>query len=310
MTAPAKPRRLAGLPDVERLAAKLDAACQPVGRSRLELPLTVAAYGLVLLGAQDELREQGIEPLAAQEDPVAGLRGVFTLAQLAAPWLAGHLDALVGWTEREEPDPAAVRAVRKCATVLAGYDLAQAFSLRDGGLNGCADLLGTLYTIGLSHSSKRGQGTFYTPWNVALMMATMTVGGHPDGPGALPPDARILEPACGSGVMVLAAAAALRDAGRDPAACTWMCVDTDPMAIALCGINCLAYGLGPHVELVCGDALTLPVPAAAAAEPAQQHLAVEAPTTPRPVRPPRPAAAPPPAAVRQPSLFGEEEFDG
>jgi type I restriction-modification system DNA methylase subunit len=62
-----------------------------------------------------------------------------------------------------------------------------------------------------SHGNRKYLGQFFTPWPIATLMSAMTMDDHP-------PDKliRICEPACGSGVMMLAFVnRALQQWGRD-----------------------------------------------------------------------------------------------
>ena len=66
-----------------------------------------------------------------------------------------------------------------------------------------ADLLGSAYMeLALSRKGQQWNGEFHTPKNVADLMARLTVGDA----GAFPAEGPITvcEPACGSGVMILA----------------------------------------------------------------------------------------------------------
>lgn len=64
------------------------------------------------------------------------------------------------------------------------------------------DILGPVYMELRSRGSKQALGQFFTPWPIASMMARMTAGTRPattEGPLF-----RVCDPACGSGVMLLA----------------------------------------------------------------------------------------------------------
>lgn len=109
-------------------------------------------------------------------------------------------------------------------------------------------------------------GQFFTPFEVSLMMARMTLGDcsmmierHKF--------IRIGEPACGAGGMVLAAAQVIRELGHDVAQVAWFdCTDLSQLAYHLCFIQmCMANvsGVVRHANTLTGEkpfdfAITLP----------------------------------------------------
>jgi hypothetical protein len=109
-----------------------------------------------------------------------------------------------------------------------------------------ADLLGILYTGIRAPSGRKATGAFYTPANVALMMAEML---------DIEEGKSILEPAVGTGGMFLGAARAMRRSGRRPHRCMWTGIDVDARAVACAAVNSVAWMLGPFVRLVVGNAL-------------------------------------------------------
>lgn len=79
----------------------------------------------------------------------------------------------------------------------------QAIVMREAG-HGYHDILGPTYQELGSRHRRAGLGQFFTPWSVALMMAEMTLGDPEPKPDGSP--ITVLDPACGAGVMLLAAA--------------------------------------------------------------------------------------------------------
>ncbi|WP_181376245.1 N-6 DNA methylase [Novimethylophilus kurashikiensis] len=63
------------------------------------------------------------------------------------------------------------------------------------------DILGPMYMELASHGSRQGLAQFFTPFPVASMMARMSMGDLEAHDGGL---IRVCDPACGSGVMLLA----------------------------------------------------------------------------------------------------------
>jgi len=66
-----------------------------------------------------------------------------------------------------------------------------------------SDILGPIYTELRGKGSKQVLGQSFTPWPVASMMSRMTAGERPE-PASDGRLIRICDPACGSGVMMLA----------------------------------------------------------------------------------------------------------
>ena len=63
------------------------------------------------------------------------------------------------------------------------------------------DVIGPLYMELASRGGRQQLGQFFTPWNIASMMAKITGSETPEDNGQL---VRVCDPACGSGVMLLA----------------------------------------------------------------------------------------------------------
>ena len=132
-----------------------------------------------------------------------------------------------------------------------------------------AAAVGPLYESLLSAAHRRGLGAFYTPPGLA---AWMVAAALPDPPAAGPLP-RVVDPACGGGVFLLAAARRLearaRAGGhahpRRAAAAALFGVDRDPGALAVCRAILAAEGYPvPAGHLVAGDALLGPWPVDAA----------------------------------------------
>ena len=122
------------------------------------------------------------------------------------------------------------------------------------------DVLGPLYMELASRGGRSALGQFFTPFHISSMMAQMTIGDvPPDDNGSL---YRVCDPACGSGVMLLAfAQQALRQWGK--AALLRLSLtgcDLDPFcarmlavqAIANCNLHELQLG---EVLVLCGNSL-------------------------------------------------------
>lgn len=111
------------------------------------------------------------------------------------------------------------------------------------------DLLGSVYMM-LEQGEKR-LGQYFTPFPVAQLMAAVTLSDlRPLEPRQAPMN--ILEPACGSGVMILAAAEYIEQ--RSPGMIArgevqFFGVDRDPVCVAMCNLNMRLHGIGRVVTL-------------------------------------------------------------
>ncbi|WP_425953261.1 N-6 DNA methylase [Ralstonia pseudosolanacearum] len=122
------------------------------------------------------------------------------------------------------------------------------------------DILGPLYQELASLGGKQILGQFFTPWSVASMMSRML---ELSGPKASP--SRLLaacDPACGSGVMMLAAASAILELHGPRGLLKWsFCgCDLDPICARMMAIqflaNCASHRLEVgEVIVFCGDSL-------------------------------------------------------
>ena len=119
------------------------------------------------------------------------------------------------------------------------------------------DFLGELY-MGLDFGSS-WHGQYFTPWHVAHMMAEMTLAGCEETVMANG-YASVLDPTCGSGCMLIAAASAYkRDAKEREYQSDILFVgqDLDPTVALMCYIQLSILGCAGYV--VIGNSLTNPV---------------------------------------------------
>lgn len=131
-----------------------------------------------------------------------------------------------------------------------------------------ADVLGPVYSEVASRGKRQRAGQFFTPWDLSVLIAELTLNAANWEPGPNPKDPeglwRILEPACGSGAMLLAAFAELvRRHGPEPLrywyAQAW---DIDLTCARVCALQIMAtlmmegWTLG-EIVIVRGDSLSL-----------------------------------------------------
>jgi type I restriction-modification system DNA methylase subunit len=133
-------------------------------------------------------------------------------------------------------------AFKQVLEVIAGTDL----SGRDG-TGEPADLLGTTYQLLRTHGSKNQLAAFFTPPPLARLLGAVNEASQGDA---------LYEPTLGTGALFLGARESLTRRGIDPWTCGWFGMDIDSLAVALAGMNAIAWGLGPHVWLHAGNSLT------------------------------------------------------
>jgi hypothetical protein len=112
------------------------------------------------------------------------------------------------------------------------------------------DYLGEISQRVRSDAAKSARGEYYTPYNVSLMMAMMTGVGPGD---------RVLDPACGSGRMLLAALEVCRrnHPGELPEV---FGIDISPDAVRLCRLNLALAGIHPAHRVELANFLTMSPP--------------------------------------------------
>lgn len=97
--------------------------------------------------------------------------------------------------------------------------------------------------------SSRNSGQFFTPWNVASMMAQMALGDDPTSGFSKERPLTIYEPAAGSGVMLLAA---IDHIGPDPhrnELVRYYAIDIDLTCVKMTRIQLLLYGTNGYEQL-------------------------------------------------------------
>jgi hypothetical protein len=213
------------------------------GGSSLEVPLsTVAALALTVPRDPDgpDLADQILAWPTDKFD--AFLRGVWTMFVRVRPDLWPRVHSLAAWLW-SNPSATQVRAARAVAEAALRAGQLHLTGDRDRVCE--VDLFGILWQDLCSRGSRKGTGQFFTPGCVTQLLGRLC-----------PPEehSSFHEPAVGTGGIVLGAARAMRELGRDPATVLWFCCDIDPTVAALCAVNTHIWGL-PRVLVGVGDAL-------------------------------------------------------
>lgn len=115
--------------------------------------------------------------------------------------------------------------------------------MREAG-HGCHDVIGPAYEQLASAHARAGFGQFFTPWNVAVMTAEMTLGDPAPKPDGSP--ITVLDPACGAGVMLLAVADVFERKAPAMLACGQVVLygqDKDRTCCRMAELNLLSHGL-------------------------------------------------------------------
>jgi type I restriction-modification system DNA methylase subunit len=106
------------------------------------------------------------------------------------------------------------------------------------------DVLGNYYELNFS---KKRSSQYFTPWHICEFMSRITSTEHVRKPDGSP--IRILDPACGSGRMLLAGA---KNFGRRE---EYYGIDIDPTCVKMTAMNLFLNGLF-DAEVMCADALS------------------------------------------------------
>jgi hypothetical protein len=194
--------------------------------------------------AQDRARVARRLRAADNDQLLAFLRATWAMYVEVRPDLAHRVTVLAEPWVDGTPDPAILDVARRIvrAALDAGLHELLAAARYE------VDLFGPLLMVLRTKSARAARGQFYTPPDIAVVLARL--GGRAPQPGE-----RVVEPTAGTGGLLRAVAMNVRDAGGDPRSLYWVAVDTDALALAALAVNAVIWDLGPHVLIALGDVL-------------------------------------------------------
>lgn len=218
-------------PETGWIAAKLMPAGATIGLSLLGV-----AVALNQGQASDEEINDWYEAFATDSDPVYLLNHFYVELEQQYPFLLGHLGALTGWTEAPDiqSSQVAVDATEHLKTIRWSET-----EPRAGG-----DILGRVKNQMDSIGHRRTKVFHYG--SIADAMLGIVERGH-----GLEQQRSFVDAWCGSGCRVIGMAQVQRMLGHDTTKTAWRLNDPAPTAVAMAGLNMVAYDIGPDVKLMC-----------------------------------------------------------
>ncbi|HEX7244108.1 MAG TPA: N-6 DNA methylase [Solirubrobacterales bacterium] len=232
----------------QRVAEAADRAWHGAGAGADEGVCVGVIAALALLGQADpqgpDPREQILE--LGDEEIAQLLNEVWCLFTITRPELAMRCGPFGEWLNAEPLDRhllAGAGAVARTAVKSGLLELTL-----DLEVSRQVDLLGVVYTTMRSPSAKAARGEFYTPPELAEVMARISFSRARAG-------SSICDPTAGTGGLLRAAAQTLRAEGKDPREFRWYGCDISPVAVAALAVNVHIWGLGCQVVIGCADTL-------------------------------------------------------
>lgn len=168
---------------------------------------------------------------------------------VARPDLSARTAPLWQWL-REGAQPEQLAASRRVAAAAVRAGLGRLMSDQEARRD--SDLLGHLLMELRPAVARTGRGQFYTPRDIGEVLARL------NGLAGIRAGQSVVEPACGTGSLLGAAAQVMRQNGTDPATVQWFAVDIDEAAVGCLAVNVVLWDLGRQVLLGCGDILQSP----------------------------------------------------
>ena len=210
---------------------------------------TVAALALDASAAPrpgPEYREH--VAVSCSVDVGAWLSTVWAAAWIVRPDLISVAAPLYRWLEGS-PAPEVLAAAADTAQAAIDAGVLQ-FGAR---MRHDADLLDFLVQEVHSHQAQKAGGVYHSPPEIGALMARLALDGDLPQPGS-----RFADECAGTGELVRATAALLRELQIDPASMQWFLNDRDPVAAACAAVGAMLWDLGPRVTIGCADILAQP----------------------------------------------------
>lgn len=215
--------------------------------STLEIPLgTVATLALHTQITDRPERTPSDLGQLARADLLRELSETWARVWLDQPYLVQIASPLHRWLDDEASDET-VRAIRAVRDAANQAGLPHLVDRRHG--VPAVDALGFLVTELRPASSRQHLGEFYTPPEVAELMAALTMPELP-APGRL-----FTDPTAGTGGLLAATANRIRALGGDPAHYGWELADINHLSVACAAANAIMWGLGGKVLVYRADTL-------------------------------------------------------
>lgn len=215
--------------------------------SKLEIPLGAAAT-LAFHTQITDPAEQSPGDLGrlSRADLLRGLSETWARTWLNHPYLVQVASPLHRWLDDEVSDET-VRAIRAVLDAAYHAGLPHLVDRRHG--VPAVDVLGFLITELRPARARQHLGEFYTPPEVADLMAALTMPELP-APGRL-----FADPTAGTGGLLAATANRIRGLGGDPANYGWELADINHLSVACAAANAILWGLGDNVLVYRADTL-------------------------------------------------------
>jgi hypothetical protein len=210
------------------------------------VPLGAVAALTLLQPAEDDPDQLVDHLVAASDGEIADLLArIWCYFTILRPELAMRCGPFGGWLNQEARGKSELSGAAAVVRAAARAGLFELTPQRRAGV----DVLGQVHQELASQRSKQGKGQFYTPTEVAEMMARISVAG-------VKPGQSICDPTAGTGGLLRAAAQAIREEGGNPHDVRWFACDIDPVAVAALAVNVHGWDLGRQVVVGCANVLT------------------------------------------------------
>lgn len=215
--------------------------------STLEIPLGIVATFALHAQHRDSADHSPCALVQLdREDLIAALRATWALTWLSDPYLVEIASPLHRWLDDEISD----ETIRTIRVILDAAHTAGLPSLVDPrGSVPAFEVLGFLVTELRPARARQHLGEFYTPPEVADVMAALTLPELPT-PGAL-----FADPTAGTGGLLAATANRIRILGGNPRDYVWEMSDINHLSVACAAANAVIWGLGVNVLVYRADTL-------------------------------------------------------